>query len=281
MAETSAKRVAEAAAPSGKANWPKTPAGTVDWETVFEHPETGLLAQIARAETPQALREQAIAIIRQLFSRKGDEADAAKLAGELTDLITDELPTDRLALVHYGVAATFREIKTFRQKKAAEYELAKATKAAPGAERRTAGKSPQSIKQTLARKKRRLMLMATASVVAILGVGAGAYFYLRGPAHPQRTDLILLQQMRSAAAGGTAPTHIYGGAIQTRRYLGDITITAENVPVDACITLGINLANQGNFAVNGDLLSHGASDVAGAICRAASVPMRISWTPVQ
>jgi hypothetical protein len=279
VADTNAKQPAEAAQ-SGKASWPKTPAGTVDWETVFEHPETGLMAQIARAETPQALREQAIVIIKQLFSRKGDEADAAKLTGELTDLIADTMPADRLALVHYAVAATFREIKTFRQKKAAEYELAKANKSG-ATERRTAGKSPQSIKQALARKKQRRMLIAIISVLVIAGIGAGAWFYLRAPKHPPRTDLVLLQQIRSAAAGGTAPTHVYGGAIQTRRYLGDITVTAENVPIDACITLGVNLANHGTFAVNGDLLAHGGANEARALCRAATAPIRITWTPVQ
>lgn len=270
------------AAPSDakKPDWPKTAAGTVDWEAVFDHPETGLLAQIARAETPQALREQAIAIIQQLFSRKGDEADAAKLTSELSDLIADTMPPDRLALVHYAVTATFREIKTFRQKKAAEYELAKANKAGT-AERRTAGKSPQSIKQALARKKQRRMMMAIASVVAILGIGAGAFFYLRGPLHPPRADQILLQQMRSAAAGGSARTHVYGGTLQTRRWLGDVTIAAENIPLDACIAVGAILARSGTLTVNGNLLERGVIDAAREVCKAATAPIRLSWIPAQ
>ena len=268
-------------AASGKASWPKTPGGTIDWETVFEHPETGLLAEFARAQTPQALRDTALAIIKQLFTRKGDEEEAARLSGELAELISDDMPEDRLVLVHYAVVATFRQIKVFRQKKAAEYELAKASK--QEAERRSATKAQQSIKQTLAKKqKRRARLVAATLAVLILGGGGGgAYYYLRAPVHPPRADQILLQQVRSAAAGATSPTHVFGGALRTRRYLGDISVIAEDVPVDACVTLGVNLAKSGTFTVNGNLLAYGSPDAATALCTSATAPIRISWVPAQ
>ena len=264
-----------------KASWPKTPGGTVDWEAVFEDPETGLLAQFQRVVTPQAMRDSAIATIKLLFARKGDEEEAERLIGELTEIIPDDLTSERIELVRYAIIATFRQIKEFRQKKAAEFELAKASKA-KDAERRAAEQSRQSIKKTLAEKRKRTRRMAAAAAILVLvGIGTGAYFYLRGPNYPPRADQILLQQMKTAASGGAGRVHVYGGSLQTRRYFADVSVIAENVPIDACASVGNNLVKTGIFTVNGDLLNYASMDAARSICEKAKAPIRITWMPAQ
>jgi hypothetical protein len=280
-AQQAAKQPAPDAAGDAGPKWPKTPGGTVDWEAVFEDPETGLLLQFQRVVTPQAMRDSAIATIKQLFTRKDDEEEAAKLIAELNDLIPDTLPAERIELVRYAIISTFRQIKTFRQKKAAEYELLKQSKA-QAAERRAAEQSKQSIKKTLAKNRmRRLRLVAAVSTIAAVGLGTGLYFYLRPPTYPPRADQILLQQMKSAAAGGAGSTHVYGGALQTRRWFGDVSISAENVPLDACISVGSSLVKTGTFTVNGDPLQYTSVEAARELCEAAKAPIRITWVPVQ
>ena len=265
----------------GTPSWPKTPGGTVDWEAVFEDPETGLLLQFQRVVTPQAMRDSALAAIKQLFTRKGDEEEAARLSAELMELVTDDLPADRIELVRYAIIATFREIKTFRQKKAAEFELQKASKAKES-ERRAAEQSKQSIKKNLAaQRQRKLKLVASACLAATAMIGTGAYFYLRGPVYPPRADQILLQQIKSAAAGGSGRTHVYGGALQTRRWFGDVTISADDIPIDACVSVGANLARSGTLTINGDLLERGVTEAARKICQSTDGPIRLSWVPAE
>lgn len=281
MAARQAIQTAPNAAGDAGPNWPKTPGGTVDWEAVFEDPETGLLLQFQRVVTPQAMRDSAVTTIKQLFTRKDDEEEAAKLIAELNELIPDTLPTERIELVRYAIIATFRQIKIFRQKKAAEYELQKASETR-AAERRAAERSRQSIKKTFAEnRRRRRRRMAAVSTIAAIGLGTGLYIYLRPPTYPPRPDQILLQQMKSAAAGGASPTHVYGGVLQTRRWLGDISITAEDVPLDACISVGSNLVKTGIFTVNGEPLQYPSEQAAREICEAAKAPIRITWTPAQ
>lgn len=54
-------------------DWPKLPDGTVDWMTVFQAPQTGLIALIEQADTSEKLRNCFAYLIQVLFSRDGDE----------------------------------------------------------------------------------------------------------------------------------------------------------------------------------------------------------------
>ncbi len=279
-------------------SWPKNPSGTVDWETVFEHAETGFLTIVARAETPVVLRETSLAIIRQLFSRKGDEDETARLVAELNDIVSEDLPPAQLKVVADAIVRTLRGIKEFRQKKAAEYEKEKAEKAAQEAadaksgkapaakqptdsERRKASQAQASIKKALEQKKKQRTLMLSALAVAAIAGAVGGYFYFRTPPLPTRADLILLEQMKSAATGNAAKTHVYGGVLQARRYLGTISVIADNIPVEACVTLGLNLANKGTLSINGELLAFAALKDAQTLCGRATAPIRATWEPPQ
>jgi flagellar FliL protein len=163
-----------------RGTWPKNPSGTIDWEVVFEQPETGLLAHIARTESAAELRAATQAVIAQLFPRKDDEDGTARLAAELVELLPEDTGPATLKPVAEAVQQTLRGIKHFRQKKAGEYEREQASKppqeksAEKPLERRKPGKKPPSLKKTLARK-RKLRLIAAVAVLALIGGGIGAY----------------------------------------------------------------------------------------------------------
>ncbi len=53
----------------GKTTWPKTKAGTIDWEVVFENSETGLIPLISGAGSASALRDSALAVVKLLYTR--------------------------------------------------------------------------------------------------------------------------------------------------------------------------------------------------------------------
>lgn len=54
-------------------DWPTLPDGTVDWMTVFQAPQTGLIALIEQADTSEKLRDCFAYLIQVLFSRDDDE----------------------------------------------------------------------------------------------------------------------------------------------------------------------------------------------------------------
>lgn len=53
--------------------WPHKQDGTVDWESVFEDPDIGLVAYMERAKTIPALAQCAHVIVQSLFIRAQDE----------------------------------------------------------------------------------------------------------------------------------------------------------------------------------------------------------------
>ncbi|HEY9163042.1 MAG TPA: hypothetical protein VIN57_00425, partial [Magnetovibrio sp.] len=54
--------------------WPHKDDGTVDWESVFEDPDIGLIGYMERAHTVPALAQCAHVIVQSLFIRTQDEA---------------------------------------------------------------------------------------------------------------------------------------------------------------------------------------------------------------
>jgi hypothetical protein len=110
--------------PAQDQSWPKTAAGTADWEVVFEDPDTGLLALVGQASSPAALRECAILIIARLYARKDDPEEVARFTWEISVLIPDHLGSEDLAGITQAVTILLRKIKDFRIQKAAEHEAA-------------------------------------------------------------------------------------------------------------------------------------------------------------
>lgn len=53
-------------------SWPHQDDGTVDWDTVFDDPDTGLTAFVKSAKTTEALGRCVHVIIQNLFIRDGD-----------------------------------------------------------------------------------------------------------------------------------------------------------------------------------------------------------------
>ena len=74
-------------------DWPKLPDETIDWMTVFQAPETGLIAQIEQATTSAKLKACFSFIIKVLFSRDSDAEIRETFLKTSEDLFGDE-PND-------------------------------------------------------------------------------------------------------------------------------------------------------------------------------------------
>lgn len=182
---------------SAKQGWPRTPDGTIDWEVVFEGPETGLIAMITAAGHHDTLYKVTEKIIRQLFTRKGDEAEVEAFLGELTR-ITDAAAQTGASVegTRHSIIDLLRRIKTGRIAKAAEYVAEQKSKK-DGIKRRRAQRRDDDRKLAL---KQRLLLMGGGGVAAaVLLIGVMTPLLMSGSSSQPTTP-------RRSAPGGS-PQH--------------------------------------------------------------------------
>jgi len=97
-------------------SWPHRDDGTVDWETVFEDEDIGLIAFIERAKTTQALEQCAHVIIQSLFIRDQDAPYRAAF-----DKAIDELAASNDDHTRDKILRLMREIKANRIERVKRY----------------------------------------------------------------------------------------------------------------------------------------------------------------
>ncbi len=106
-------------------SWPTLENGTVDWETVFEDPDTGLIALVNRADTPAKLRACYHIVIHGLFSRKADDEVRNKYLFELDKYFTIEQDDRHVTGLQKQIRKLLEEIMEARMERARLYALRK------------------------------------------------------------------------------------------------------------------------------------------------------------
>ncbi|NQV43813.1 MAG: hypothetical protein HQ501_02830 [Rhodospirillales bacterium] len=116
-----------------KPDWPQTPDGTIDWETVFENPETGIIPVLTSANTKEILHKGTVAVVKQLFTRKNDEAQVESFLKELNYILKETEGSEDLPAMQDSIINLLRRIKDGRVEKAAAYVALKKKEAATAA----------------------------------------------------------------------------------------------------------------------------------------------------
>ncbi|MFC1673280.1 hypothetical protein ACFL12_03910 [Pseudomonadota bacterium] len=99
-------------------SWPHQDDGTVDWETVFEDQDIGLVNYVQAARSIEALGRCAHVIVQSLFIRDGDDPYREAFNVAIDELV-EKAETDdhvREKLMHL-----VREVKANRIERAAHY----------------------------------------------------------------------------------------------------------------------------------------------------------------
>lgn len=278
-----------------KSSWEKTPGGTTDWETVFEVPPTGLIPLITQAQSPSALRECTIVVIKKIYTRKNDPAEVERFISELTIMIPDDLTESDLPRITEAVSAILRRIKDDRIRKAAEFERSKALAPEPSAEPELA--EEPDLSPALKKERRRpgpavpLLLgpaKSRASLFWGLGAataaaGAAVYFFVfvYGVPKEQHHNLVLIDQMKAVARGEDIKTHIFGGKFLVGTRDGRPFITAEEIPGDACLSASWVLLNHGTMIINDRMSRKMSPSVITGLCDLSGPKATITWLPKQ
>lgn len=179
---------------TAKFGWPKTPDGTIDWETVFESPDTGLIAMVSTANSHDMLYKVTETVIRQLFTRKGDEAEVDIFLGELTRItLAAQGSSADVESTRTAVVDLLRRIKTGRIEKARAYVDAQRLKKANSKKRRKTARRDDDRKIEL---KKRIMLMSAGGLAAALLIAGAVATLVVGSSGPEQQAL--------ANVGGTS-----------------------------------------------------------------------------
>lgn len=99
-------------------SWPILPDGTVDWATVFEATDTGLIALIDGADTEDKLKACCQVVIHHLFQRDSDASYRFEYLRHLDQLFTVTGSGEFLLTLKGRIRVLLRRMKTERMERA-------------------------------------------------------------------------------------------------------------------------------------------------------------------
>jgi hypothetical protein len=256
-----------------KKTWPKTEAGTIDWEVVFENPETGLIPLISGAKSAGALRDSALAVIKLLYTHIDDPPEIERFTVELQSLIPDDTPEHFLPRLVEGVTAILRQIKDERIRKTEEYAGQEGVIEA--VKKRDARMHAEKAKK---KKTRTIVRIAGGAALAVLGM----IVYLAAPwEEKDKSAILLLIDQMKAAAGDVVKTHVFQGRLQAEVKAGLLGITVFSIPPDACSSAAWYFINRGSVVINGQMPKRVSPYILAELCGADPNGATLIWVTKQ
>jgi len=158
---------------------PTCPAA-IDWETVFENPETGIIPAILMSGNKLILHKVTVEVIKQLFTRKNDEPQVEKFTRELTLILGETEGSEDLPQMKSNIVDLLRRIKDGRIEKAAAYVALKKQEAAEDAKNKRKGKSSKKKRRKGEAEQARFLVIVAALLggVFVIILAVFAYFFM-------------------------------------------------------------------------------------------------------
>jgi len=263
--------------------WPKTKSGTIDWDVVFENPETGLIPLISNAGSVSALRDSALAVVTLLYSRDDDPPVIERFSSELKGLIPDDTPDSLLPQLVDGVTAILRQIKDERMRKAEEFSDNK--NLAEGGEKREIAKQvarktakAKAEAEKAKQKKRQLIYGVVGGIAAATVLSVITYFVATGENKEDKSTFrVLIEEMKGAVDGEAIKTHTFNGSLQVGAKAGRVTVSAVGIPPYACSSAAWFFANRGNVIINNVMPQRISPKVLAELCAAVPAGATLTW----
>lgn len=161
-----------------KPDWPQTPDGTIDWETVFEAPDAGIIPMLSQAPNKQILHKISTTVIRQLFTRKNDAIEVERFLKELDVYLGETEGSEDLPVMRESIINLLRRIKAGRIEKAAAYVAEKKKEAADDARKNRKKKQRSKRRAGEAQKKKLATIILVGASAAIFVVLAALTWFI-------------------------------------------------------------------------------------------------------
>lgn len=258
------------------AGWPQTPDGQIDWETVFEHPDTGFIPLIMQAPSAAALRKSTVFVIRAIY---GDEESAGEVEGfvaEINGMLPDEVPVEMLPKLSEAVASILRDIKVDRIRRSEAPPL-------PPDPPKKRVPPRGAIKRKPKRGIAPAQIIAAVMFAAVIlgGGGYGTYFYFfmeHGDSDALRAKRLIVQ-MEAAADGAGPEQHEFGWPLTVERRAGLIGVTATGLPVHACLSAAWHFVNRqdSNIIINDRMPERVGPSILERFCEERGRTAKLLW----
>ncbi len=279
--------------------WPQTVDGKTDWETVFEDPKTGLIALIAQARSPAALRKTTAFVIETIYAQGGAPPEITGFVDELEHMLPNDLPDETLPKITDAISTVMREIKDDRirreenpfdgldddsdeedaPKKKKWWNRKKKPKKAKKP-KKSVKKPARADKKGQAGKPARMIIFGgLVLLLGLAGIGGGGYYYFfanHDPVFNERTRT-LIDQMVLAAAGNGPEHHIFGWPLIVENRADLIGVTAIGVPAAACTSIAWYFVNRGNVLINDRLPEKIAPNILKRFCEEKGQTAKVLW----
>lgn len=284
--------------------WPKTEFGTVNWEVVFENPNSGLIPAVQAAFSPLDLKQTTTHIVQQLFPRGADRGENSRFLAELDLLIPNDVALDALPVLQAAVIEILRGVKDTRVERARAYERALMEPQKTGqttddpalsdnrvnapqvADRRTADRR-DIVRQDaevisfpgMLRTRKFLIPMAGGALAAAIALFVFLGADTKTAAMPGPSLTLFVNQMQKAAVDKVTAAHAYGGILHVSQATGTTTVTASEVPNAICTAGSRELVRSGVVLINGKYSKKMEVDVIERLCALSGEKARLTWSP--
>jgi len=257
--------------------WPQTPDGEVDWETVFEHPDTGFIPLIMQAPSAAALRKSTVFVIRSIYGNDTSEDEVQGFIAEIDGMLPDEVPPEMLPKLSEAVASILRDIKMDRVRRSVAPPTPPAPKKKARPPRGAVKKKPA--KRGLAPAQIIAIFFAVAVVSGGSGYGIYHYFFQEHIDTDGERASRLIAEMEAAALGNGPEKHEFGWPLTVEHRAGLIGVTATGLPVHACRSAAWYFVNQpaSNVVINDRMPERVGPSVLERFCSEHGRTAKLLW----
>jgi hypothetical protein len=125
----------------------------------------------------------------------------------------------------------------------------------------------------------RLLRLCGLMLGVLLIGGIGYHFLNMERPVEQPPSSLLVEQMELAAKGGGPKTHAFGGTLSVEKGADRITVTAAEVPQEACVNAAWVLIGKGTIAINGVIPRRVTGAILAQLCSQHGDRSTVSWSP--
>jgi len=237
-----------------------------------------LLRKLPAAQDRHHLEEATIAALQQLLHRPADREVLDTLrrrAAEITHSLPEHSAGEKAKadLAH----AAWRCVELLQQARRPRpaRDGGGPAQRGPGVERSQRTGHPHKFAKAPSHRARNWALGL--GLLAILA-GGGAWLHGAGGGAAQ-SPAQLAAQMEDAAAGNVVPVHAFGGPLRVEREGSAITVVAERVPPQACVSTGWSLIHKGVISVNGVTPQRVTAAKLSDLCHDLDEGATLAWQP--
>ena len=121
-----------------------------------------------------------------------------------------------------------------------------------------------------------------AAILVLLAASAaiGAWAFWHGVEH-RHTAAELVDQMNQAVTGISIPAHVFGGQLTVTKDGAMISVVAEKVPADICVSASWVLIRKGMVAINGTTPPRVTASQLSDLCHEKDEGATLTWTMKQ